>query len=138
MGACLRECGDKYFFVDQFSKQFMTQCVPIFEGGYMIIWWVHFYVFTHILKSMGMGAIIFLGVCFQTCYMFVVDPLAKGCRDGGMGMWLWGWEHGDVKYHWTEFYTCLLIGRNHYFPGGSFSNTFFFCRISWLQYVFFS
>ncbi len=33
-----------------------------------------------------MGAIIFLGVCLQTCYIFVVDPLTKVCRDESMGM----------------------------------------------------
>ena len=72
-------------------------------------WWVHFYVFTHFLKSLVMGAIIFSWSLFLDVVQFFVDPIAKE--------------------------TWVLLGWN-YFSGGPFSNTFFFCWISCLQYVF--
>ena len=87
-----------------------------------------FMCFTHFLIRIGMGTIIFLGVCLQTCYIFVVDPLANGCRDGSMGIWVWRWSLNRILY-FIDYSVKLL------FFWWSVSQQFF--SNLWLQYLFF-
>ena len=78
--------------------------------GMLACSWVHFYMFTHFLKSLVIGVIIFLGACFQTWYNFLLIHLL---------------ERLDCFFGWIFFFWWSI-----------FQHIFFFCWISWLQCVF--
>ena len=94
-----------------------------------------FMFFTHFLMRIGMGSIIFLRVCLQTCYIFLLIHSLQGEQMG-----TWEFENGDGSLEILfiieqNFILHWLLGEIIIFLVVCCTTIFFFCGNSWLQYV---